>query len=266
MRAAKPLQRRGRHPAPLSLCYPLGVKILSRALRGSPYLCFVDLEATQFSHECIEIGAKLVSIDPDGSIRREFPAFRQYVKAKRPIGKFVSEMTGITEERLRKEGLPFPDAIEAFKKYVGSYRLDDTLYLTWGPGDITILNSSMEHSHGADERFLRICQKRHLDFQSFLKTYVQDNNGNPLSLHNALLAFGIEAEGREHDASTDANSLYHLYRTMIENPQILEREYMKTLSHFRKMPAPLSRLLDAIFDGKTVDMEMFTSYVRDTFK
>ncbi len=240
------------------------MKIIERALRGASTLVFLDLEATQLSHEAIEIGAEMCEVDPQGNPRKSHPPFRVYVKAKHPIGRLVRTLTGIDERLLKEEGTSFQRALDALKHYIG-YRLDETLFLTWGPSDIQILEATRKQSE-ADDSFLRFLYRRHLDFQAFLKTYVQDGNGNPLSLHNAILAFSVPFKGREHDATSDAMSLFRLYQAVISSPDVLEREYMKTLSHYRKLPLPLLRVLEAIQEGKTVDRPMWELFVRECFK
>ena len=241
------------------------MKIIERALRGAPTLVFLDLEATQISHETIEIGAIMVDVEEGGRIRKKHQPFTCYVQPKNPIGRVVRNMTGIDEKLLREKGVPFKTALELFRSYLG-HRVKSCLYLTWGPSDISILEHSLKYSPDGDELFIQSVKRHHLDFQAFLKTYVQDANGNPLSLHNAMAVFGLAAEGHEHDASTDAMSLERLYEATIASPAILEREYAKTLSHFRKLPLPLLRVLNAIHEGETVDREKWISYIRETFK
>ncbi len=241
------------------------MKIIERAIRGAPTLAFIDLEATQISHETIEIGAIMVDVEEGGRIRKKHRPFACYVQAKNPIGRVVRSMTGIDEKLLKEKGVPFKTALELFRSYLG-YRAKSCLFLTWGPGDISILEHSLKHSPDADGLFIQSLKRRHLDFQAFLKTYVQDANGNPLSLHNAMAVFGLSADGHEHDASTDAVSLERLYEAAISSPAILEREYAKTLSHYRKLPLPLLRLLNAIHQGESVDREKWISYIRETFK
>ena len=49
------------------------MKILDRKLRKKRTLVFVDLEGTGFSHEMIEIGAYLATLNEDGTIKRSAP-------------------------------------------------------------------------------------------------------------------------------------------------------------------------------------------------
>ena len=241
------------------------MKIIERALRGASTLVFLDLEATQISHETIEIGAVMADVDGEGKVRKTYPSFKKYCRAKRPIGRLVSSMTGIDERLLQKEGVTFPEALESLRKYTGYHR-ENALFLTWGPGDISILECTLKYSPLEDLSFIRFIKRRHLDFQSFLRTYVQDGHGNPLSLHNALAAFRVSPSLHEHDATSDAESLFHLYEAVISSPSILEWEYMKTLSHFGKAPAPLLKVVSDLRDGKTVTPEDYENYVRETFK
>ena len=68
------------------------MKILDRKLKKKRTLVFVDLEGTGFSHEMIEIGAYLATINEDGTIKKVGAPFKRYVLAHHPIGHFVENM------------------------------------------------------------------------------------------------------------------------------------------------------------------------------
>ena len=83
------------------------MKIIERALRGAPTLVFLDLEATQISHETIEIGAIMVDVEEGGRIRKKHQPFTCYVQAQNPIGRVARHMTCIAEQLLRVKGVRF---------------------------------------------------------------------------------------------------------------------------------------------------------------
>ena len=108
------------------------VKQLERALRGKKVLVFLDLEGTQFTHEMIEIGAYKVFLKDDLTVKKVLKGFKSYVRPHARIGKVVTDLTGITEELLVKEGLPYRVVQQAFRKYVGK-DWEKCLFVTFEP-------------------------------------------------------------------------------------------------------------------------------------
>ena len=87
--------------------------------------------------EIIQIGA--VRVTEDQFVTDEFQIL---IKPKyyRHLNRRVSKLTGIKESRLREEGVPFPEAIEAFRQWCG----EDIVFLTWGFDDISILKETLQ--------------------------------------------------------------------------------------------------------------------------
>ena len=142
------------------------IKKLVKGLKGHKTLVFLDFEGTQFSHEMIALGAIAVTIDPKtGRIKKRKEPIRIYVLAKNKIGGYVSNLTGITEETLRKEGVTFDTAMKALKKYVGLYFKKAT-FITFGNHDLRILNQSIAYNiyYPKDvtysKELFRLCQFR----------------------------------------------------------------------------------------------------------
>lgn len=242
------------------------MKIFQKAVKESNCLVFMDLEATSASHELIEIGAYRVIVSDEGAPLKVAPPFKRYVKAKSPIGYVVTRLTGITEEKLKREGIPFSRAMEEFRQYVGSY-WKAARFLTFGPHDIIILSSSSERNKGehASDIVSHVIHS-HLDFQGFLSQYVQDRNGNPYSLHNYLKIFDIDFLGQEHDALADAYNLYRLYFESQRRKDILTSQYELTLSHFKRLPPPLKEAFKKLYEGEDLTLEKWKKAVEDTFK
>ena len=116
-----------------------------RLLRGYRHICFLDFEGTQFSHEMIAFGAIFVTLNKDGTIAKQKKPIKQYVKCKNQIGKFVKNLTGITEKDLEKYGIDFATAIKDIKKYCGM-NFKKTIFMTFGNHDIRILNQSSSYN------------------------------------------------------------------------------------------------------------------------
>lgn len=241
------------------------MKILNKAIKNADCLVFMDLEATALSHELIEIGAYRVLLHDDGTPKKIHPPFKRYVKAKSPIGKIVVDMTGITEETLKRNAIPFEKAMEDFRDYVGNY-WKSARFLTFGPHDMVILHSTMAINRDANPEFVRHISGRYLDFQGFLSQYIQDRNGNPLSLSNYLKTFELSFEGQEHDACADAYNLYRLYESLFKRKDVLIKQYEMTLSHNHKLPTPLKEAFRRLNEGEDLTVEKWRKAIGETFE
>ncbi len=241
------------------------MKILDRKLRKKRTLVFVDLEGTGFSHEMIEIGAYLAPLNEDGTIKKVGAPFKRYVLAHHPIGHFVENMTGITPQLLKKEGKPFAEVLREFRKYVGKH-WEDSLFVTFGNHDMVIFHKSLEENEDASEIIVKHINRNNFDFSAFLAPYVQDLNGNPLSLANYLKVFQAPFEGRAHDALADAYNLMDLYKAVLEKPDVLIEEYGKTLTHYHHAPVPVAKIIKKLTEGESVTPEDWDIAVAETFK
>ncbi len=115
---------------------PSAKKVLPVAIRG----------------EIIQIGA--VRVTEEQLVTDEFQVM---VKPKfyRRLNRRVSKLTGIKEERLREEGIPFPEAMEQFRAWCG----EDFVFLTWGFDDIGILRENLQ-LHGLETAWKNGCVRR----------------------------------------------------------------------------------------------------------
>ena len=85
--------------------------------------------------EIIQIGAVKLNEQLE-----EVDNFNIFVRPKfyTKINRKVEELTGITDKEL-ETGLPFPVAIEQFRKWCG----EDSILLTWGPTDADMLEDNL---------------------------------------------------------------------------------------------------------------------------
>ena len=80
-----------------------------------------DLETTGLDaskHQIIEIGA--IRVDRNSNMHDTFQSF---VLAKRKLPKKIVELTGITDETLKSNGVPLEEALKDFSVFVGDLRL-----------------------------------------------------------------------------------------------------------------------------------------------
>lgn len=241
------------------------MKIFQKAFGGTNALLFLDLEGTGATHEVIEIGATLVTIDEKAFAKKVFPFFRTFVKAKGEITSIVTKMTGITEEKLKKEAISFDEAILLLKKYSGKY-WPSLKVVTFGKHDAVMLNSSSTMDAKETVIEVRNILKKTIDFQGFLSKYIKDPNGNSYSLVNYLKVFKLEFKGQEHDASFDAYNLYRLYEKAIKSPDIFVEEYKKSLLKNKALTPPLKRLIQTLISGNAVTPNMLNDSIKETFK
>ena len=147
----------------------------------------------QIRGEIIQIGA--VRVTEDQQVTDEFQIL---IKPKyyRHLNRRVSKLTGIKETQLREEGVPFPEAIEAFRSWCG----EDIIFLTWGFDDIGILRENlMLFNLNGD------FTERWYNAQMIFNAQT-DGSSAQKALKTAMEIFGIEATRPAHDALGDA---YH---------------------------------------------------------
>lgn len=238
------------------------MKQLEKILNGRKTLVFLDLEGTQFSHEMIEMGAIKVDLKSDGSIKRIHKGYRTYVLAKNKIGKIVTELTGITEEKIKKDGVPFRVALQELTSYCGkTYK--KMLFVTFGTHDLRIIMQSVQHNLDADKELARFICHNSFDLSEFISRFIKDENGNPYSLANYLKVFNLDFEGTQHEALDDTLNLVYLYRALLANPNILSEEYKKLLLAMRHIPTPFVHMAMKLEKGEVVTPQDFEKDIKD---
>ena len=238
------------------------MKKVQRLLRGYKHICFLDFEGTQFSHEMIAFGAVFVTLNKDNLIVKQKKPIRQYVKAKNQIGRFVKNLTGITEKDLDKYGISFAEAIKEIKKYCGM-NFKKTIFMTFGNHDIRILNQSCSYNLNSPKELCDIIKKSYVDFQAIISEFVKDDNGNPLSLTHYLELFNVPFDGTAHDPLYDAVNLARLYNVFLKDKDKVLEEYIKVLGRQNFGPQPVSLAIHKLAKGESVSSEEFISLVKE---
>ena len=152
-------------------------------LKGHHYICFLDFEGTQYSHEMIALGAVLATLDRKGNIKRLKPSLKLYVKPKNKVGAYVTNLTGITDEKLKKDGVTFYKALSELRNYCGS-AFKKCSFMTFGNHDMRILNQSVAHNLDLNKEVISQFHKNYIDFTVLIGEFIRDDNGNPYSLVN----------------------------------------------------------------------------------
>ena len=156
---------------------PSSKKVLPVAIRG----------------EIIQIGA--VRVTEEQFVADEFQVMIQ-PKYYRRLNRRVSKLTGIKEERLRQEGVPFPEAMAQFKAWCG----EDIVFLTWGFDDIGILQENLR-LFNLDTEWTNKWYNAQMMFNA-----QTDGSNSQKALKTAMEIFDIEPSRPAHDALGDA---YH---------------------------------------------------------
>ena len=238
------------------------MKKFERLLKGHKSLVFLDFEGTQFSHEMIAIGATHVIIDRNGFIKKHKKPFRVYVKAHNRVGKIVTDLTGITDEMLKKDGVSFFTAMSELKKYCG-LSFKKSSFITFGNHDMKILSSSISYSFDFPKEIVQCIQQNYIDFSAFIGEFMRDDKGNPLSLIKYFDAFGVPQAGPAHDPAVDAENLAWLYDATMRKSAILIDEYKKVLKSFNHFPSPVSNVIKKLANDENVTYEEFEKEIKD---
>lgn len=141
--------------------------------------------------EIIQIGA--VRLTGQGRLADEFQIMIS-PKFYRHLNRRVSKLTGIKENRLKEEGIPFPEAMERFRSWCG----EDVVFLTWGFDDIGILRENLALHHLDTD-----WTDRWYNLQMIFNAQTDGSNSQK-ALKTAMETLGIEASRPAHDALGDA--------------------------------------------------------------
>lgn len=240
------------------------MEIFQKELKNVKALIFLDLEATSHTSEMIEIGAYMARIDENGKIKKIYNPFKRYVIPNHPIGYIVTKLTGISEEDIKKHGQDFREVLSDFRKYVGKY-WENCKFVTFGDHDIVIIKSTMAEHRDIDPTYARNIYRRHFDLQRLLSAYIQDDNGNPYSLMNYLKIFGLDFDGKQHDAAYDALNLLDLYKRAMNSPEIFAEAYKRTLKNARNKPI-VREIIQRLNKGETITPEIYENILKGVFK
>lgn len=145
-----------------------------------------------FINEIIEIGA--VKLDENLNYKDKFSSVIRPQIGKRLRGS-VKELTNITNEEVRS-GDPFTKVFSHFRRWVGP----DSVFLTWGDGDIRVLIDNYKYLNGIDTIPF-------LSYYADMQSYIQSEMGLPKSkqvgLSTAAQALGVDESSFSHHRALD---------------------------------------------------------------
>ena len=237
------------------------MKKILKILSNRKYILVFDLEGTQHSQEMIAIGAVLCSLDKHGKIKREKAPFKRYVKAKNKVGRIVVNLTGITDDLIKEQGISFLDAMKDLKKYCG-LAWKKALFVSFGTNDIRILNQTIAYNLDAPKDLCHQIHKNYWDFGGYLANYVKDDKGYMMSLVHYCEAFEIELATPAHDPVSDSLNLAHLYNAFLTDKDYVQEKYKNILVSNHKLPEPIYAILQRLAKGETITPAIFDEEVR----
>ncbi len=241
------------------------MRALVKATRGFRHAVFIDLEATQREADIIQIGAIKADLDKQGLISSIKEGFEINIRPSHKVGGYVRNLTGITDEMLAKCGVPFAEALEKLKSYIGG-DAGKSVFIAFGNNDARILDQSLTFHPDADAHYVHLMKKNYLDFSAFLGRYIHDERGNPYSLSNALKIFNVPFPGNAHDGLNDAKALVALYDAFSKNPPVLLTEYRKSISKSHHLPEAIRRLLSKLEENGSVDLDDYIEALKESLE
>lgn len=145
----------------------------------------LDLETTGLSpenHEIIEIGAIRVNRDSE-----THPSFQSLVKPKERVPRIITEMTGITQVMVDRDGLPISEALVRFKEFIGDLPLV-TFNATFDMG--FLWNAANKHCFQINNRYtcaLKLARRAYPGLPSYrLVDLARMGNLSDCDTHRAL--------------------------------------------------------------------------------
>lgn len=243
------------------------MKLLEEELGHPKELVFLDLEGTQLSHETIAIGACSYYCDEHllPVKDRKVKIYKRYVKSVGKVGGVVTVLTGITDDKLKKEGVSFDKALAElveFSKCPSGKRK----YITFGNQDLSMLRvSSTIDPTGKAMQFYYHIQKNWFNLQEFISRFVYDSRHITYSQPKLLEIFQAQNLEHAHDPLYDAENLMNLFIAVIQKPEILADWFLKNMYDAKNTGKILAPLLNDLASGKDVTAKDFQDYLKEYF-
>lgn len=241
------------------------MKKIESVLKNRNSVVFFDLEGTQRTSEMIAIGAVLVFLNKDGTIKKYKKPFKMYVRSTTKVGEIVKQLTSIDDKLLKEKGHSFYDTMVELKKYCG-LKWRKSLFVTFGNNDLRILNQTIAHNLNSPIEICRQIQRNYWDFGAFISNYVKDPKYQTYSLVHLCELYDIELATPAHDPAADALNLAYLYDAFIKKNDITKREYKKVLCDNPKLPTSIRSVLKKLTSGQSVTSEDFDDAIKEELK
>lgn len=188
----------------------------------------LDLEMNQPSGKIIQIGYVI----GDVTNLRIFEKRSLIVDPKEPLGEIdqpglkisIEDFTGITEDRIRKEGITLQSAYQILVDDVVKHNPTRTV-VQWGDGSF---DNKGDHDYLRQELNLSwddfIFRPRSWDVKSFYQIYRTFNRQSVVNgVENALKNLNLTFQGRPHDALDDAFNTFIIFSKLGEKMTLSDK-------------------------------------------
>lgn len=240
------------------------MRLLKEEIGEPRELVFLDLEGTQLSHETIAIGACKYFCGPDllPLPGKKIQVFKRLIKPQSPVGGVVTILTGITDDRLKTEGITFHKALVelmTFTKCTGK-----KVYITFGNQDLNMLyQSKIRANDQLCQDFYDHIKRNWFDMQAFVSRFVHDERHMTFSQPKLLEIYEAKNLQHAHDPLYDAENLMNLFIQVIKRPDITLREFKKNLLTSKDFFIISKPFIDDLCNGKDVSAVDFNKAIED---
>ena len=240
------------------------MRLLKEEIGEPRELVFLDLEGTQLSHETIAIGACKYFCGPDllPLPGKKIQVFKRLIKPQSPVGGVVTVLTGITDDRLKTEGITFHKALVelmTFTKCTGK-----KVYITFGNQDLNMLyQSKIRANDQLCQDFYDHIKRNWFDMQAFVSRFVHDERHMTFSQPKLLEIYEAKNLQHAHDPLYDAENLMNLFIQVIKRPDITLREFKKNLLTSKDFFIISKPFIDDLCNGKDVYSKDFNKAIED---
>lgn len=165
-------------------------------------------------NEIIEIGAVKLNDSLD-----VVDTFKQLIKPRvtKKLGSRFKNLTHITMEEINKNGIDFDAAFSDFARWTGN---SDCVFLSWSTSDLyTLVDNFKRFKNKISVDFM----KKYADAQSYCMQFIDEYDGNQISLSNCADKFGIEVDTTNlHRALEDCMVTVHCFRKVFDKKKFSE--------------------------------------------
>lgn len=242
------------------------MRLLKEEIGEPRELVFLDLEGTQLSHETIAIGACKYFCGPDllPLPGKKIQVFKRLIKPQSPVGGVVTILTGITDDRLKTEGITFHKALVelmTFTKCTGK-----KVYIAFGNQDLNMLyQSKIRANDQLCQDFYDHIKRNWFDMQAFVSRFVHDERHMTFSQPKLLEIYEAKNLQHAHDPLYDAENLMNLFIQVIKRPDITLREFKKNLLTSKDFFIISKPFIDDLCNGKMYLLKISTKPLRITY-
>ena len=168
----------------------------------------LDLEMCQPSGTIIQVGAAIGSLKTGKVI----DTFSRIVNPHEVVSPFITELTGITQEQANN-GTSLIGAYKELVEWKTKHKARKQI-VTWGNGDHYVLKKQL--GLHVDSEGWALGHRFYDTKTLFQAIMTAKNKKTKMGLAGALAYYGIQFEGRAHDAKFDAANTFALFYKIIK--------------------------------------------------